>query len=515
MIARTTVGVSPQESYDDDACLRAVCDQLHLRPAEVSDMRLRRRSLDARGRGVTRLLTFDVYVGERAPDEWLDLPGYPDVRQADPVVVVGAGPAGLFAALRLIELRRRPIVVERGRDVSQRKKDVALLCRNQGLDPESNYAFGEGGAGAFSDGKLYTRSTKRGNVRKILETLCWHGADQDILLDAHPHIGSDKLPGVVKAMRGTIEGSGGAVLFGARVSDLLTDRGRATGVLLADGQRVEGRGVILATGHSAADTYQMLRRRGIALEAKGWAMGVRVEHPQELIDETQYHSPEGRGEWLPAATYALTAQVAGRGVYSFCMCPGGFIVPATTEWGLQVVNGMSPAARCSPWANAGIVVEVRPDDVPGQGPLAGLDYQRHLEQLAWANGGHGAQAPAQALADFVDGRLSYDLPDTSYLPGVVSSPLHFWLPAHLADRLREGFRLFDKRLRGFVSNEALVLGVESRTSSPVRVTRHEDTLQSVSLPGLYPCGEGAGYAGGIVSSAIDGELCAEALCATL
>lgn len=511
---QVTVSVTPCDSYDDDAQLHAVCRQLGVEETAVTDMRLRRRTIDARHRQVCVTLTFDVYLGEAAPEEYLELPGYRDVHGAEPVIVVGAGPAGLFAALRLIELGRRPIVLERGQDVGQRKRDIALLCRNQALNGESNYAYGEGGAGAFSDGKLFTRSTKRGNVRKILEVFCWHGASQDILLDAHPHIGSDKLPGVVRSMRETILTAGGEVRFGALVSDLLVGEGRLRGVRLADGSTREAPATILASGHSAADTYALLARCGVALEAKTWAMGVRVEHPQELIDELQYHSPEGRGEWLPPATYSLTSQVDGRGVYSFCMCPGGFIVPATTAEGLQVVNGMSPSHRGGPFANSGIVVELHPDDLgelAAKGAFGALEYQHNLERLAWANGGHGVVAPAQRLADFVDGRLSYDLPESSYIPGLVSSPLHFWLPDNLGRRLRQGFALFDQKMRGFVSNEAVVVGVESRTSSPVRIPRDAASLECVTLPGLYPCGEGAGYSGGIVSSAIDGELCAEAI----
>ena len=512
------MNLAPADAADETFCRRKAANDIDVNEASIVAMRLVRRSIDARHKSVTVTLTFDVFVDEEPQPEKLELPGYKDVRSADPVVVVGAGPGGLFAALRLIELGLRPIVLERGKDVSERKKDLAQLNRNVTLDPESNYAFGEGGAGTFSDGKLFTRSTKRGSVRKILEVFCLHGAQHDILIDAHPHIGTDKLPYVIKAMRETIIENGGEVRFGAKVTDLLTDGKKATGVRLSDGTTVEGLAVILATGHSARDVYEMLLRQGVALEAKTWAMGVRVEHPQDLIDEIQYHSPEGRGEYLPPASYSMVTQVEGRGVYSFCMCPGGFIVPAMTGSNQQVVNGMSPSHRGSPFANSGIVVEVRPEDI-GQfaddGVLGGLHYQAELERLAYINGGHGVIAPAQGLADFVDGRLSYELPECSYVPGLVSSPLHFWLPDNIGMRLRKGFEDFDRHARGFVTNEALVVGVESRTSSPVRISRNTETLESLSLSGLYPCGEGAGYAGGIVSSAIDGELCAEMVAQSL
>lgn len=512
MVKQINLNLAPAEAADGALCRRKAAEAARVPEADVAALRLVRRSIDARHRAVSVTLTFDVFIGEEPGAERLDLPGYGEVRAADPVVVVGAGPGGLFAALRLIELGLRPIVVERGKDVSERKKDLAMLNRNVSLNPESNYAFGEGGAGTFSDGKLFTRSTKRGSVRKILEVFCHHGAQREILIDAHPHIGTDKLPYVIRAMRETIVECGGEVRFGARVDGLLADGGAVRGVRLADGTAVEGRAVILATGHSARDVYDMLLRHGVAMEAKTWAMGVRVEHPQDLIDQIQYHSPEGRGEYLPPASYSFVAQVEGRGVYSFCMCPGGFIVPAMTADGQQVVNGMSPSHRGSPFANSGVVVEVRPDDIgafANEGVMGGLRFQEELERLAFVNGGHGVVAPAQALADFVDGRLSFDLPECSYVPGVVSSPLHFWLPDNIGARLRKGFEEFDSHARGFVTNEAIVVGVESRTSSPLRIVRNAETLESVSMEGLYPCGEGAGYAGGIVSSAIDGELCAE------
>jgi len=509
----------PQEAADENLCRSRVAKQLDIQQREITAMRLVRRAIDARQRQVMVLLTFDVYVGEEPKEEALsEMPGYKDVRSAQPVVVVGAGPGGLFAALRLIELGLRPIVVERGKDVSTRKIDLAQLQRSHTVDPESNYAFGEGGAGTYSDGKLFTRSTKRGNVRKILETFVHHGAQRDILIDAHPHIGTDVLPYVIKKMRETIIENGGVVHFQAKVVDLLSNGDAIKGVKLADGHTIEANAVILATGHSARDVYEMLNSKGLALEAKTWAMGVRVEHPQELIDELQYHMPNGRGEYLPPATYSLVAQSDGRGVYSFCMCPGGFIVPAMTADNEMVVNGMSPSRRSSPYANSGIVVEISPEDIgayQNEGPLGAMHYQQEYERLAFINGGHGIVAPAQGLADFVDGRLSFELPETSYIPGVVSSPMHFWMPDNISKRLRDGFAQFDRRMRGFVTNEAMVVGVESRTSSPIRIPRDAETMCHPQMQGLYPCGEGAGFAGGIVSSAIDGELCAEKIAQSL
>ena len=512
MVKQITLNLAPAEAADETYCRKRAAEEIDVAQTSITTMRLVRKSIDARHRNVAVTLTFDVFVDEEPQPEKLDLPGYQPVGHADPVIVVGAGPGGLFAALRLIELGLRPIVLERGKDVSERKKDLAILNRNEGLDPESNYAFGEGGAGTFSDGKLFTRSTKRGSVRKILEVFCHHGAQHDILIDAYPHIGTDKLPYVIKAMRQTIEDCGGEVKFGVKVTELLTNGNKVCGVKLQDDSRIEARAVILATGHSARDVYEMLLRQGVALEQKTWAMGVRVEHPQELIDQIQYHSPEGRGEYLPPAAYSMVTQVEGRGVYSFCMCPGGFIVPAMTGANQMVVNGMSPSHRGSPFANSGMVVEIRPEDIgpfANDGVLGGIHYQAELERLSYVNGGRGVVAPAQGLADFVDGRVSFDLPECSYIPGLVSSPLHFWLPDNIGMRLRKGFEDFDRHAHGFVTNEALVVGVESRTSSPLRIVRNTDTLQSPSLEGLFPCGEGAGYAGGIVSSAIDGELCAE------
>lgn len=472
-----------------------------------------RRSVDARRVKIRVNLSVSVYGdGEAlAPD----LPDfcYRDVHTAPPVVVVGAGPAGLFAALGLVERGLRPVVIERGKPVKERRRDVAALNRRGVLDHESNYAFGEGGAGTFSDGKLYTRSRKRGDHRRVLHCFHRHGADERILYDAHAHIGSNRLPGIVSAMRATIEAHGGEIHFRQKVARLSVSGGRATGVLLEDGHLVESRAVVLATGHSARDVYEMLVDQDIALEAKPFAMGVRVEHPQGLIDRIQYHGKD-RGEFLPAAAYRLVRQEDGRGVYSFCMCPGGFIVPASTRNGALVVNGMSFSKRNSPYANAGIVVEVRLKDIPEleqAGPLAGLNCQRELERAAFRHGGGGVVAPAQRLADFVNNRPSTCLPSCSYPPGVVASPLHEWLPEPVRRRLQAAFKAFDRKMRGFLTNDAMVVGVESRTSSPVRIPRDPQTLQHISTRGLFPCGEGAGYAGGIVSCAVDGERSAAAV----
>ena len=502
----------PEEASDNLNIKSAAAKSLNISAKEITAIHIVKRSIDARRHPVKIQLHVDVYINEEAPDLRKYRLEYKDVSKADEVIVVGAGPGGLFAALRLIELGLKPVVLERGKDVSGRKRDLALLNRNKGLNPESNYAFGEGGAGAFSDGKLYTRSTKRGDFRKVVEVFHYHGAQDDILIDTHPHIGSDRLPGVIRNMRESIIKAGGEVHFETRIDGLIIEDDHVKGVVTNKDQKIEGKAVILATGHSARDVYEFLNSAGIFIEAKSWAMGVRVEHPQDLIDEIQYHSPEGRGEYLPAASYSLSAQVNGRGAYSFCMCPGGIIVPAMTGENEMVVNGMSPSGRNTPFANSGIVVEIKPEDFEkysDKGPLAGLEYQKELERLAFVNGGSGFVAPAQRLADFVDGRLSFDLPDCSYVPGTISSPLHFWMPDEIGLRLRKAFELFDRKMRGFVTNEAMVLGVESRTSSPVRIPRDKETFQHVQIGGLFPCGEGAGYAGGIASSAIDGERCAE------
>nr|WP_321409779.1 FAD-dependent oxidoreductase [uncultured Carboxylicivirga sp.] len=504
--------LSPKDASDEIYYRPLVAKKLKVAPEKLTYIKVVKRSIDARKKPVVVQLHIEAYANAKPPKPKEITFNYPDVSNGDEVIVVGAGPGGYFAALRLIELGLKPVVLERGKGVSERKKDLALLNRNVQVDTDSNYAFGEGGAGTFSDGKLYTRSTKRGDFNKVLEVFAYHGASDEILIDAHPHIGTDKLPGVIKAMRQSIIDAGGKVLFDTRVTDLLVEEKEVIGVETASGDKILAKAVILATGHSARDVYYFLHDRAIQLEAKTWAMGVRVEHPQELIDEIQYHTPAGRGKYLPAASYSLSCQIEERGVYSFCMCPGGFIVPAMTDDNEMVVNGMSPSRRDSPFANSGIVVEIRPEDIgeyKNKGVLGGLEFQKELERLAFVNGGNGVIAPAQGLADFVAGKLSFDLPECSYVPGTVASPMHFWLPEHIGNRLQKGFAYFDKRAKGFVTNEALILGVESRTSSPVRIPRDKFTFQHVQISGLFPCGEGAGYAGGIASSAIDGERCAE------
>ena len=479
----------------------------------IKAVRVLKRSIDARRRPVMINLTVSIYINEMPQDDGYESIIYGDVSDAQSVVVVGAGPAGLFASLRLIEAGLRPILIERGKDVHARRRDIALISREHRIDPESNYGFGEGGAGAFSDGKLYTRSKKRGNVNRILNILCQHGASTSILSDAHPHIGTDKLPRVIENIRNRIIQSGGEVHFETRMTGLLIHNDRVVGVTTACGKTFRG-AVILATGHSARDVYYYMHDAGIALEPKGIAMGVRLEHPQQLIDAIQYHNPHGRGKYLPAAEYSFVTQVAGRGVYSFCMCPGGFVVPAATAPEQLVVNGMSPSNRGSRWANSGMVVEIRPEDFPDidkYGVLAGIKYQEELERLCYINGNCRQTAPAQRMADFVSGRNSSSLASSSYTPGLVASPLHFWMPEHISMRLREGFKHFGKISHGFLTNEATMIGVETRTSSPVRIPRDNERMSHITLQGLYPCGEGAGYAGGIISAAIDGERCAEAI----
>ena len=503
--------LSPQEAATPKTYTALAARRLGVREDRVACVRIVRRSIDARGRNIKVNLGLQLYIdpeGAPAPVRF----DYPDVSHAQPVFIVGAGPAGLFAALRLIERGIKPVILERGKDVSARKRDIAAINRNGDVNPDSNYAFGEGGAGAYSDGKLFTRSKKRGDYRKALEVLRFHGADESILYDAHPHIGTDKLPRIIANIRETIRSCGGEVRFDTRVADFIVKNHTVRGVIDQRGNRLEGMAVILAAGHSARDIYKVLHRNGIALEAKSFAMGVRVEHPQRLIDSIQYHMPD-RGEYLPAAAYSLVSQVGGRGVYSFCMCPGGFIVPALTQAGEAVVNGMSPSGRHSAYANSGVVTEIRTGDyahlAEKHGVLAGLYFQEAFERAAFAHGGGKQIVPGQRLSDFVAGKSSKSLPVTSYHPGCVPSDVYGWMPRFIGDALRGGFDSFDRKMRGFVTNEALILGVESRTSSPVRIPRDPETLMHPQVKGLYPSAEGAGYAGGIVSAAIDGERCAE------
>ncbi len=504
--------VIPQVAASEQSLRDYVAREEGLDARTITAVRILRRSIDARHRQIVVNLSVRIFVNETPSDDIFKKTDYPNVDDRQSVIVVGAGPAGLFAALRLIELHLHPIVLERGKNVRDRKIDIARISKDQRVDAESNYCFGEGGAGAYSDGKLYTRSKKRGNGEKILNVFCQHGASPAILSDAHPHIGTDKLPRVIENMRNTILRCGGEVHFQTKMTRLLIDGNRrVTGVETADGREFRGP-VILATGHSARDVYRYLAGTRIEIEAKGIAVGVRLEHPAVLIDQLQYHSRQGRGKYLPAAEYSYVAQVGGRGVYSFCMCPGGFVIPAATSGEQIVVNGMSPSNRGGQWSNSGMVVEIRTEDVQGEDALRVMHLQERMERDCWQQGNQRQTAPAQRMADFVAGRLSYDLPRSSYAPGLLSSPLHFWMPRPVVSRLQQGFRIFGQRSHGFLTNEAVMIGVETRTSSPVRIVRDADTLMHVGVEGLFPCGEGAGYAGGIVSAGVDGERSAE-MCA--
>lgn len=509
------VRVLPQIAAQEEALKSYLADEYGLDAVSINAIRILKRSIDARQRTIYVNLKVRVYINELPQTLAYTEIHYPDVSDKPQVIVVGAGPGGLFAALRLIELGYRPVVLERGKNVHERKKDLAEITKSQQVDSESNYCFGEGGAGAYSDGKLYTRSKKRGDIDKILNVFCQHGASTAILADAHPHIGTDRLPKVIENMRNTIIGCGGYVRFRSKMTSLLIVNDMVTGCkyLTCSGQECELHGpVILATGHSARDVYRYLADAKITIEPKGIAVGVRLEHPSALIDQIQYHNKEGRGHWLPAAEYSFVTQVEGRGVYSFCMCPGGFVIPAATGPEQIVVNGMSPASRGTRWSNSGMVVEIRPEDIEGDDVLRVLHFQERLERDCWLQGNRKQTAPAQRMADFVNNKLSFDLPQSSYAPGLVSSPLHFWLSKSISSRLQQGFKVFGRQAHRFLTNEALLIAVETRTSSPIRIVRDRETLQHVGLEGLFPCGEGAGYAGGIVSAGIDGERCAE-MCA--
>ena len=508
MTSEYQIRVLPQVAADEQSLKAWLADEKGFDVRSCTAVRILKRSIDARQRTIFVNIKVRVYLNEQPADDAYVHTEYGDVSERPQVIVVGAGPGGLFAALRLIELGLRPVVLERGKNVHDRKRDLAEIARTQQVDGESNYCFGEGGAGAYSDGKLYTRSKKRGSIDKILNVLCQHGASTAILADAHPHIGTDRLPKVIESIRNTIIRCGGEVHFQTKMTSLILEGDKVVGCV-AD---KEYRGpVILATGHSARDVYHYLADAKIEIEAKGIAVGVRLEHPSQLIDQIQYHSRQGRGKYLPAAEYSFVTQVDGRGVYSFCMCPGGFVIPAATDKEQIVVNGMSPANRGTAWSNSGMVVEVRPEDVDGYDDdvLKVMRFQEQLERLCWQQGNMKQTAPAQRMADFVNGKLSYDLPRSSYAPGLVSSPLHFWLPKGVTKRLQEGFKVFGRQAHGFLTNEAVMIAAETRTSSPVRILRDAETLMHVRVKGLFPCGEGAGYVGGIVSAGIDGERCAE------
>lgn len=553
MIQEYQIRILPEQAASEEGIKRYLAKEKGLDVRTLNQVRVLKRSIDARQRTIFVNLKVRAYINEFPQDDQYVHTEYPDVSSRPRVIVVGEGPGGLFASLRLIELGYRPIVLERGKDVRERKKDLSNITKTQKVDGESNYCFGEGGAGAYSDGKLYTRSKKRGSVDKILNVFCQHGANTNILADAHPHIGTDKLPRVIENMRNTIIKCGGEVHFQTKMIRLILEsEGKLTAPDAAAGDRVIGveavnlatgaeetyRGpVILATGHSARDVYRYLASAKIDIEAKGIAVGVRLEHPSQLIDQIQYHNKSGRGKYLPAAEYSFVTQVDGRGVYSFCMCPGGFVIPAATGPEQLVVNGMSPSNRGTAWSNSGMVVETHPEDVAqfvkehqsvieqqemkaqenasGFAPHSSLQmmyFQEIVEKQCWQQGNMKQTAPAQRMADFVNNRLSYDLPKSSYAPGLISSPLHFWMPSFVSKRLQEGFKTFGKNAHGFLTNEATLIAMETRTSSPVRIVRDRETLQHIRIQGLFPCGEGAGYAGGIVSAGVDGERCAE-MCA--
>lgn len=542
MIEEYQIRILPEQAASEEGIKRYLSKEKGIDVRTLNQVRVLKRSIDARQRTIYVNLKVRAYINEFAQDDQYIHTEYPDVSSRPRVVVVGEGPGGLFASLRLIELGYRPVVLERGKDVRERKKDLSNITKTQKVDAESNYCFGEGGAGAYSDGKLYTRSKKRGSVDKILNVFCQHGANTNILADAHPHIGTDKLPRVIENMRNTILQCGGEVHFQTKMTSFIIDGDKVIGVEavnLQTGAEETYRGsVILATGHSARDVYRYLAASRIEIEAKGIAVGVRLEHPAHLIDQIQYHNKNGRGKYLPAAEYSFVTQVDGRGVYSFCMCPGGFVIPAATGPQQLVVNGMSPSNRGTAWSNSGMVVEIHPEDVASfvqeyqailqsdaslsssseeevlspDSPLTMMHFQQIVEKQCWQQGNMKQTAPAQRMADFVNNRLSYDLPKSSYAPGLISSPLHFWMPSFVSKRLQEGFKTFGKNAHGFLTNEATLIAMETRTSSPVRILRDRDTLQHVRLQGLFPCGEGAGYAGGIVSAGVDGERCAE-MCA--
>ena len=507
-----TISVSPKAATDDNSIKFSAAKKMNINVNNISDIRVIKKSIDARSRKINIHLKIIVYTsGEFAVNNDYKTK-YQNVSSSTPIIIVGCGPAGLFAALRLIELGLKPIILERGKDVIQRRKDLAKI-HNHKVNRNSNYCFGEGGAGTYSDGKLYTRSKKRGSVKRILEILIGHGAVEDIMIDTHPHIGTNKLPKIIAKMRENILASGGEIHFNCRVEDLILKGTKIKGVIDQNGNKILGHSVILATGHSARDIFHLLDVNKIHIEAKSFALGVRIEHPQPIIDAAQYHC-NIRSKYLPAASYKFVQQVNGKGVFSFCMCPGGHIVPSATAPGEVVVNGMSASTRSSRYANSGMVVSVEPEDLKTymqHGKLAGLIFQQDMEKMAWEAGGKTQAAPAQRMVDFTNGKFSNTLNDCSYIPGINSAPLHELLPSMIGDRLQKGFKAFGRKMKGYYTNEANILGVESRTSSPIRIPRDGELLNHPQITNLYPCGEGAGYAGGIVSAAIDGERCAEAI----
>ena len=506
------LSLAPIQAYTSENIQKSIAQHLNIPKENINDFRLLKRSIDARKRKVKIQLKVEVFINEKIPENNIER-NYQDVSNKEEIVIVGSGPAGLFAALKLIELGLKPIVLERGKDVQSRRRDIAAINKQHTVNADSNYCYGEGGAGTYSDGKLYTRSKKRGSIQSVLETMVYHGAREEILIDAHPHIGTNKLPKLIASIRETILKSGGEIHFNSKVTDFILKENNILGVVTKKGDKVLGKSVILATGHSARDIFFLLQEKNIATESKLFAMGVRIEHPQALIDQIQY-SCKDRGPYLPAASYQLVEQVNGRGVYSFCMCPGGFIVPAATAPGEVVVNGMSPSKRNSLYANSGVVVEVKEEDLaPFQqhGSLAGLHYQMSIEKMACEVGQNLQIAPAQRMNDFVNNKISANLNSTSYQPGIISTPLHELLPEAITHSLQEGLKSFNNKMKGYLTNEANILGVESRTSSPVSIPRDSETLQHTQIKNLYPCGEGAGYAGGIISAAIDGERCAQTI----
>lgn len=506
------VSLSPKSATEINAIKISAAKKLNIRPENISDVKVLKKSIDARSRKISIHLRIAVYTSGEIHKTDNYKKEYPDVKNCTPILIVGAGPAGMFAALKLIEKGLKPVVIERGKDVIQRRKDLAKI-HNHKVNPDSNYCFGEGGAGTYSDGKLYTRSKKRGSVKRILEILIDHGAVEDIMIDAQPHIGTNKLPKIIAKMRETILQSGGEIHFNCRVEDFIINNNEIKGLIDQNKNKIHGHSVILATGHSARDIFHLFVKHKLIIEAKSFAVGVRIEHPQPIIDQTQYHC-DIRSRYLPAASYKLVHQVKGKGVFSFCMCPGGQIVPSATSAGEVIVNGMSASTRSSRYANSGMVVAIDSDDLPNYnkyGPLSGLKFQQDVEKMAWLAGGQTQAAPAQRMVDFTTNMFSNNLNDCSYIPGINSAPLHELLPKFIGERLQEGFKAFGRKMKGYYTNEANILGVESRTSSPVRIPRHDKLLNHPQITNLYPCGEGAGYAGGIVSAAIDGERCAEAI----